>query len=275
MTTIAPRNPIALVAALIFFVFTARAFAAQLVIDLGAPRAFESAELLARPDAATITVPADATYKRAMTYRATPLRALLGDKTPPPGAMLQFVAADGFVANLPAALVFPPDGRSAQPWLAIETPENPWPPAPGGGKTGPFYLVWLAPGASGVLQENWPYAVVKIQLADAPAARWPQIALGDDAPAMARRGQELVVGQCMVCHRLDGAGDAQIGPDLMRPHSPTEYLQPWALRALIRDPASLRNWPERKMPGFAPDVLSDEDIESIAAYLATLAARRN
>jgi mono/diheme cytochrome c family protein len=126
------------------------------------------------------------------------------------------------------------------------------------------------------LQEQWPFAVVKLQLADAPATRWPQIAVGDDAAAEppARKGQELVTSQCMVCHKVDGAGDADIGPDLIRPHSPTEYFQPWALRALIRDPGSLRSWPDRRMPGFSKDVLSDGDVDAIAAYISYLTGRR-
>lgn len=56
--------------------------------------------------------------------------------------------------------------------------------------------------------------------------------------------------------------------------SPTEYFQPWALRALIRDPGSLRFWPDRRMPGFSEDVLSDGEIYAIAAYLSYLIGRR-
>jgi mono/diheme cytochrome c family protein len=135
--------------------------------------------------------------------------------------------------------------------------------------------VWLDPEASGVLQEQWPYAVAKIQRADAPAARWPQIAISEDVPADSslRKGADLAASQCMVCHTIDGAGSAKIGPDLIRPHSPTHYLQPWAFRALIRDPAALRDWPGRKMPGFSKEVLSDADIDAIAAYLNYLATR--
>jgi mono/diheme cytochrome c family protein len=46
------------------------------------------------------------------------------------------------------------------------------------------------------------------------------------------------------------------------------------LRALIRDPGSVRNWPDRRMPAFSKDVLSDADLDAIAAYLAYLAAKR-
>lgn len=268
---------VALAAALVAVIDLAiPSVAGQLVIDIGAPRTVESSTLLARPDAATITVPMDPSYGREMTYRAVPLRALLGVPALPPGKMLQFVAADGFVSNLPASLLFPADGEAAVPWLAIEPTDAPWPTTPRGAATGPFYLVWLNPAASGISQEQWPFAVVKLQLADAPATRWPQIAVGDDAAAQtpARKGQELVTSQCMVCHKVDGAGDADIGPDLIRPHSPTEYFQPWALRALIRDPGSVRSWPDRRMPGFSKEVLSDGDIDAIAAYLSYLTGRR-
>lgn len=43
--------------------------AGQLVIDIGAPRTVESATLLARPDAATITVPMDLSYGRDVFVR--------------------------------------------------------------------------------------------------------------------------------------------------------------------------------------------------------------
>ncbi len=43
----------------------------------GTVRRLGAAELLARPDLATVAIPADASYGRAMTYRAVKLRALL------------------------------------------------------------------------------------------------------------------------------------------------------------------------------------------------------
>ncbi len=253
-----------------------QARSADLTIDIGTPQTLSIAALLARPDAATITVPMDASYNRAMTYRAVPLRALLGVTALPEGQDLQLVATDGFVTNLGQALVFPPAGKGAVPWLAIEPPDQPWPKTPGGDSTGPFYLVWLDPAASGIMREQWPFAVVKIGLAPSIQSRWPQLAVDDAVPqdSLVRGGQMLVQTQCMVCHTVAGAGDAAVGPDLNRPHSPTEYFQPWAFKAYIRNPASLRSWSGMKMPGFPEDVLSDQDVDAIVSYLQYLAERR-
>ena len=48
----------------------------------GEPRSFTSAELLARPDTATLAIPANVAYGRAMTFRAVPLLALTHPSTP-------------------------------------------------------------------------------------------------------------------------------------------------------------------------------------------------
>lgn len=253
------------------------AVAADLTIDLGTPRVVDTAALLARPDAQTITVPMDPTFARPMTYRAVPLRALLGVAALPDGQELRLVASDGFVTNLPPDLVFPPGGAGAVPWLAVEPPGASWPRTPEGNAAGPFYLVWLDPAASGILREQWPYAVAEVELVSEGAVRWPQLEVGDDAPlgaALTRQGQALVATQCMVCHPVAGAGDATVGPDLTLPHSPTDYFAPWALRAYIRDPSSLRSWADMRMTGFPEEAMTDADLDAVIAYLAYLSQRR-
>ncbi|WP_420992414.1 c-type cytochrome [Cupriavidus sp. 30B13] len=249
--------------------------AAELVLEVGPARKLTTAELLARPDVATIQVPADVSYQRTMTYRAVPLRALLGVKSLPEHEDLQVTATDGFVSNLPARLVFDATGKGAVPWLAIEPPDQPWPRTAGGAATGPFYLVWLDPAASGVRSEQWPFQVASMRAVPARGAEWPQLKVGDEVPAGSpiRKGSVLVAAQCMVCHQLNGIGDASVGPDLNRPHNPTDYFQPWALKAFIRNPRAVRAWPEMKMPAFAPQSLSDADIDAIVAYLAYMSAR--
>lgn len=251
--------------------------AADLSIDVGVPRVVDTAALLARPDAATISVPMDPTFGRPMRYRAVPLRALLGGTGLPEGQELRLVASDGFVTNLAADLVFPPTGGGSVPWLAVEPPGAAWPATPEGNAPGPFYLVWLDPEASGILREQWPYAVATIALVPEASVRWPQLEVGEDAPlgaTLTRQGQVLVATQCMVCHPVAGAGDAAVGPDLTLPYSPTEYFAPWALRAYVRDPAGLRSWPDMRMTGFPEDVLSDGDLDAVVAYLGYLAERR-
>ena len=108
------------------------------------------------------------------------------------------------------------------------------------------------------------------------AVRWPEIAVGGDVPtgSPVRTGQALVVTQCMVCHPLNGAGAARVGPDLNLPRNPTEYFQPQALKAFMRDPASLRRWPEMRMRGFDATSMSDADLDAVVAYLTYMAGRK-
>jgi len=64
---------------------------------------------------------------------------------------LQFIARDGFVANIPSGLL----AGGAQPWLAIEPADAAWPALkPGGGSAGPFYLVLRAPKKAGISPEQ-------------------------------------------------------------------------------------------------------------------------
>ena len=78
----------------------------------------------------------------------------------------------------------------------------------------------------------------------------------------------------MACHRFDGAGEGEQGPDLGRPTNPVDTFRPAALRRLVRDPASVRDWPDRKMPAFGPDSLSDADLDAIIAWLTYKAGKR-
>ncbi|MFO1128018.1 MAG: cytochrome c [Rhodospirillales bacterium] len=238
-------------------------------------------ELLQRGDLTTIDIPRDVTYKRPMTYRAVPLAALLREAslTPErmPGEMIEIVATDGFITVLPPALALPKDETASVPYLAIEPEDVPWPPIPGKTESaGPFYLVWLRPEASGIRSEQWPYRVASVRSTEAPEHRWPELAVNASLPpdSPIRAGQALFLTQCMVCHRLNGAGSADVGPDLNLPQNPTEYLQPAPLRQLIRNPASLRSWPAMQMQGFDDEALSDHDIDLITQYLAHMAGRK-
>ena len=40
-----------------------------------------------------------------------------------------------------------------------------------------------------------------------------------------------------------------------------------ALRRLLRDPESVRSWPDRRMPAFTTDMLPDTDLDAILAWL--------
>lgn len=243
----------------------------------GSKQTLTAAELLANPATREIEIGRDVSYLSPMHYRAIPLASLLAGAALSPGQVIEAVASDGFVAMLPLDLVLHPSPGAAEPFIAIEPPDAPWPPLPR--KTvsaGPFYLVWLHPEASGIRSEQWPYMVMELRSADLPARRWPTLAVAPSLPAddPICAGQALFATQCLVCHRLNGAGDADVGPDLNLPENPTEYFQADALKRFIRDPSSLRHWPKMQMNGFDKEALSDHEIDLIVDYLSHMAGRR-
>ncbi|MGV2288076.1 cytochrome c [Trinickia sp. YCB016] len=253
---------------------------AQPTVELtigGKTQSFSQGALLARPDAAEIHVPKDVAYGTSTTYRAVPLADLLDAAAIPADNVLEALATDGFAAQLPMDLVRNRDPAKAVAWLAIEDPAKPWPKLPGKPvSAGPFYLVWVGQEAASVRSEQWPYQIAKLKTQPSPSARWPALAVDPALPATdpIRAGQSLFITQCLACHRLNHAGSADTGPDLNVPMNPVEYFKPAALHRYIRDPASVRNWPGRTMPGFAPDQLSDREIDLIVAYLAYMAPRK-
>jgi mono/diheme cytochrome c family protein len=248
--------------------------AAELSVDLGhGVKTYSAEQLLARSDARSITIPDDVSFKHAMHYRAVPLKALLEGANADDA--LLFVATDGFAAEIPAALVLHAHGSEA--WLAIEEPAHPWPAlAEGKGDAGPFYVVWTDPQTMKIGPEQWPYQLATIRRLAPVAERFPAIR----PDAALKPGSEVLRGfavfqrTCFACHTLNGQGDARLGPDLNIPHNPTEYLREDLLRAYIRDPQSLRRWPQARMPGFDKQALSDADMEALLIYLRHMAGRK-
>lgn len=260
---------------LLAFCFVLSVQAADLNIDTGhGAHVWTTAQLLARPDVQNVTIPIDVAFRRTMQYRAIPLAALLPGLED--GDHLQFVASDGFSVDLPATTILNHAGAKA--WLAVEDPQKPWPPLPDNkGDAGPFYIVWTHPAAANIGTEQWPYQLVRIQRTQDASARFPATApaasLPTDSPV--RHGYAVFQRTCFACHTLNGQGDAHMGPDLNLPHSPTEYLSDDMLRAFIRNPQTLRRWPEGKMFGFPTQAsLSDADLDAVLAYLHYMAQHK-
>lgn len=138
---------------------------------------------------------------------------------------------------------------------------------------GPFYLIWQNPNGP-MSRTNNGRICWKTGSGAVPKLRWPQLAvdaaLSADAPA--RRGEEVFVTQCIPCHQLNGGGASDIGPDLGQPMGATDYLTEAGLRALVRDPKSVRTWPQQQMPAFPLSVLPDTDLDALIAYLRQIAA---
>jgi mono/diheme cytochrome c family protein len=257
-----------------------RGASADPVLDVvigGDTRHFARDELLVRPDVISVEVANDVAYHTHMSYRAVPLAALLAGLDPPPDSVIEAVALDGFAAQLPLDLITNTDPAKPVALLAIEPADIAWPPLPGKtASAGPFYIVWTGTSAATIRSEQWPYQVARLASQLSPASRWPALGVDPALPAThpVRAGQALFVTQCLPCHTLNGAGASTVGPDLNQPMNPTEYLTLAGLHALIRNPKSVRHWPEQRMPGFDADQMSDREIDLVIRYLAHMTTRR-
>ena len=85
-------------------------------------RSFTRGELLARADATTIEVARDITFRLPMSYRAVRVAALLAGMTLPPDSVIEAVALDGFVAQLPPDLMLNTDNRQGHRLACNRTP---------------------------------------------------------------------------------------------------------------------------------------------------------
>ncbi|MHB8535662.1 MAG: c-type cytochrome [Sulfuricaulis sp.] len=235
-------------------------------------------ELLQRPDVASVLIVGDVVYRRDMRYRAVPVAALLEQFHPEPDSVIQFIATDGFAAELPVAPLLNRDSGQAVAYLAVEPPDKPWPALEPGSKlsAGPFYLVWLNPRRAHISPEQWPYQVARIEVRPSLRQRWPALVPGPDnaGNSAISRGFASYQQHCFACHTLNRNGDATKGPDLNVPMNPTEYFQPQALRKLIRSPQSVRIWSGQSMPAFDEKTLSDRELEDLLAYLKYMAGRK-
>ncbi|WP_104654675.1 c-type cytochrome [Ralstonia insidiosa] len=250
---------------------------ATLTVAVGAqPRMWTREALLHNPHLTDVTVE-DQNLKRRLTFKAVPVTEFFKGQPTSPDASATTVASDGYVSHLPMRLLLAdrPDGPRA--WLAVEDPDTPWPTLKGQ-DIGPFRLIWTAPPAkAAVVNESlWTYNIVRIDVAAQPQERFaairPAAGLPADGPVM--RGFATFQRVCFSCHTLNRAGDAQLGPDLNVPYSPVEYLGDEKLRHLIRDPQSLRWWPNARMSSIDEKTLSEAQLNDLLAYFHHMAHRK-
>lgn len=242
------------------------------IVDRETSRTYSRPELLADRRLRDVTIAYDPVYRRSMTYRAIAIPELLKGARLVSDDYAQARAVDNFSVSIPAGLLTSASPSGAEAFLAVEDPATPWPAIPGTtkGSAGPFYIVWRGGTRAEISSEYWAYHLAALTITDSPYKRWPNLAVAADVPASdpIRRGLDRFVAVCMACHRFNGEGEGEQGPDLGRPMNPVDYFQPAALRKLLRNPKSVRTWPEEKMPAFDEETLSDADIDAIVAWLA-------
>jgi mono/diheme cytochrome c family protein len=237
---------------------------------------YSQSQLLSRRDVQMITVDDSVYRKRFSHFKAIPLAALFQGAAIPDLAVIQCNARDGFSANLEKTRLFSTDPGASTPFLAIEEPNRPWPHLAGKAvSAGPFYLVWTNPQASAIGREEWPYQLASFNVLPDPHSVFPGIYPAADAAANVQNGFKSFQKNCFACHKMNGAGAASIGPDLNLPKNPTEYFEPKALAAFIRDPASVRTWPAMVMRRFSETAISDAELSDLIAYLRYMSSRRD
>lgn len=184
---------------------------------------------------------------------------------------LQFVAKDGMSVRLSFENLKPSSPSQSEAWLAIKPEKGDWPKTRSGHSIAPFYLVWLKPELSHIGPEQWPYQVVEIRATKTSAQDYPQLMPKNDK---FKAGYSVFLKNCLPCHTLNKVGDSKLGPDLNRPHSPTEYFKKDYLKKYIRDPKALRDWPQHKMPSFDKKEISNQQLDQLIEYLEHMAQSR-
>ena len=239
---------------------------------------FKRSELMKRSDVETLALTGDPAYPaRAMSYKAIRATALFEGLKIADDEVIEFRCLDGFSAPISKERLLNKLPGSSIAYVAIEEAGTPWPSLPSGkGTAGPYYVVWLRPEASFVGPEEWPYQLTGFDVKGTLESLYPQIfpdaKLKPTSPA--RQGFSVFTKNCFACHTVNKAGAAEVGPDLNVPMNPTEYLHKAAMRRLIRDPQSVRHYPRSRMSAFPTEVLSENDLDHLIAYLEHMAKRK-
>jgi hypothetical protein len=203
---------------------------------------FTAAELLSRTDLASVQIPPHVDYKVSLTVQAVPLLDLLTALPLEGFDRLEASATDGFVAQIPLALIEAGRSGGSVAWDRCREPKRSLAQLARQRCQCPLILFSLVyPERSRVANEQWPYMLEKLTAVQSPELRWPRLKLNAAVPAdaPAKLGEEVFVTQCLPCHRLTGAGGSEMGPDLGQPMAATDCMTEAGIRALVRDPKSV------------------------------------
>jgi mono/diheme cytochrome c family protein len=238
---------------------------------------FKRSELLKRKDAVTLKIDYDpALPGRTMEYRAVPAHALFEGIEIPKDATIQFKCLDGFAGPIDKEKLLNSSSSESIAYLAIEPPDSKWPalnPPKDMRTPAPYYLVWVDPKKSGIGQEQWPFQLSGFEVKGKLETLYPAIQPVSRVKAV-RSGYESFVKNCFACHTMNRQGASQMGPDLNVPKNPTEYFTEKTLRAYIRDPQSLRHWPQAKMTPFSKEALPESELSDLVAYLRQMSRQK-
>ena len=252
----------------------------QLILKVeGETRTFSRSQLLQMKELRTLVVEKDVTYSNQQkTYSAIPVAVLFKGMKTEGSSTLLFSCLDGFSAPISASRILNQDPKGSMAYIAIQKPDEKWGAVKGDSEqtAGPFYLVWDHPEKSKIVTEEWPYQLAGFESKPSIEKQFPKTApdqkLSEKSPI--KKGYQIFMRNCFACHTVNGEGASKMGPDLNIPFNPTEYLGKKFITKLVRNPQSLRRWPQAKMPPFDVSSLPDEDLQKIILYLQHMAQRK-
>lgn len=258
---------VAIISFFIIGAFSAFAAEAELVIETSeSKKTFSTTDLMKLSQKITITN--DPVYKDKMHYIAVSVKTLLSDYHLNDESFVEISAQDGFTSVHPVDRLL--NYKKAEAFLAIESPKEPWPILPKKETSaGPFYLVWVEAKGSDIKPEEWPFQVAKFKIIKSLSEKYPKVyPVGNFSDAHpVHKGLKIFLQNCFACHTMNKEGSSEMGPDLNLPYNPMEYLQERYFWKLVRNPQDLRHWPKSQMSSFPKEVLSDQDIKDLIAYL--------
>ena len=193
-------------------------------------------------------------------------------------ASIGYRTKDGYSGHLDKTQLLNKDPRKPLAYLAIEDPENKWPPITKRGQTaGPFYLVWKNSGSSKISNQAWPFMLTSFKIKKTLKKVYPRIFPSyyqADFDSSIQKGFKVFLDNCFACHKLNNSGASNVGPDLNFPMSPVEYFQKAALKKFIRNPDAVRTWPSRIMYGFSEGKISETQLENLIKYFGHMSKNR-
>ena len=131
------------------------------------------------------------------------------------------------------------------------------------------------PKKSSIPPEYWPYQLSALEIVKVDGELFPKMMPGKKASNQVRSGLAVFQKRCMACHKLNGQGTSNMGPDLNLPMNPVEYFTKAALQKFLKDPQSVRSWPGMKMVWVKNQGPSDQEVSDVIAYLEHMAKRKS
>ena len=227
---------------------------------------YRLSELINHKDAVNVSLEKDPIYPdHNVTYQAIPLTSLFRHISVTGGAIIEFTTEDGYNAPVDSNKLLNSDKKLPTAYLAIEDPKNKWPVLKKQKRSaGPLLLIWRNAHPGSIDSVKWPYWIKKFEVKGGLKELYPAIF---PKSKKYKKGFQIFYQNCFSCHTLNKQGAATLGPDLNYPHSPTEYFKEAYLRKLIREPSSLRHWPNSKMGFFSESKLSNKELNALLEYL--------